>query len=36
LPQRLLDNRSPADPIVEKRTQEVIAVVNQLRDSVHI
>ena len=35
-PQRLLDNRSPADLIQAGRSQEVVAVVNQLRDSVHI
>ncbi|MGQ0484121.1 MAG: antitoxin Xre/MbcA/ParS toxin-binding domain-containing protein [Hyphomicrobiales bacterium] len=35
-PQRLLGNASPAELIQEGRTQEVIAVVNQLRDSVHV
>lgn len=35
-PQRLLGNRSPAELIQEGRSQEVITVVNQLRDSVHI
>lgn len=35
-PQRLLHNQSPAELIQEGRPQEVIAVVNQLRDSVHI
>ncbi|MBU3887640.1 antitoxin Xre/MbcA/ParS toxin-binding domain-containing protein [Methylosinus sp. KRF6] len=35
-PQRLLGNRSPAELIQEGRSQEVIVVVNQLRDSVHI
>jgi uncharacterized protein (DUF2384 family) len=35
-PQRLLGNRSPAELIQEGRSQEVISVVNQLRDSVHI
>ena len=35
-PQRLLGNRSPADLIQEGRSQDVVAVVSQLRDSVHI
>jgi uncharacterized protein (DUF2384 family) len=35
-PQRLLDNLSPADLIQAGRSQEVVTVVNQLRDSVHI
>lgn len=35
-PQRLLKNQSPAELIQEGRSQEVIMVVNQLRDSVHI
>jgi uncharacterized protein (DUF2384 family) len=35
-PQRLLKNRSPAELFQEGRAQEVITVVNQLRDSVHI
>ena len=35
-PQRLLGNVSPAELIQEGRSQEVIAVVNQLRDSVYI
>jgi uncharacterized protein (DUF2384 family) len=35
-PQQLLKNRSPAELFQEGRAQEVIAVVNQLRDSVHI
>ena len=35
-PQRLLGNTSPAELIQEGRSQEVIAVVNQLRDSVYI
>jgi len=35
-PQRLLGNKAPAELIQEGRAQEVIAVVNQLRDSVQI
>jgi uncharacterized protein (DUF2384 family) len=35
-PQRLLANQSPAELIQNGRAQEVIAIVNQLRDSVHI
>lgn len=35
-PQRLLENRSPATLIQEGRAQDVISVVNQLRDGVHI
>ena len=35
-PQRLLDNQSPADLIQGGRSQEVIAVVNQMRDGVYI
>jgi hypothetical protein len=35
-PQRLLKNQSPAELFQEGRAQEVIAMVNQLRDSVHI
>jgi uncharacterized protein (DUF2384 family) len=35
-PQRLLGNSSPATLIQDGRAQEVIAAVNQLRDSVHI
>jgi uncharacterized protein (DUF2384 family) len=35
-PQRLLDNQSPAELIQNGRSQEVVAVVNQLRDSVYI
>src|SRR3954447_19217723 len=35
-PQRLLANRSPAELIQEGRAQEVIALTNQLRDSVHL
>jgi uncharacterized protein (DUF2384 family) len=35
-PQRLLNNQSPAELIHDGRSQDVVAVVNQLRDSVHI
>lgn len=35
-PQRLLANQSPAELIQNGRAQEVIAIVDQLRDSVHI
>lgn len=35
-PQRLLGNASPAELIQDGRSQDVIAVVNQMRDSVHV
>ena len=35
-PQRPLDNHSPAELIQSGRSQEVLQVVNQLRDGVHI
>jgi uncharacterized protein (DUF2384 family) len=35
-PQRPLNNQSPAKLIQDGRSQEVVAVVNQLRDSVHV
>ena len=35
-PQRLLANSSPAELIQTGRAQEVITIVNQLRDSVHV
>ena len=35
-PQRLLANSSPAELIQTGRSQDVIMIVNQLRDSVHI
>ena len=35
-PQRLLNNQSPAELIQSGRSQEVLQVVNQLRDGVHV
>lgn len=35
-PQRLLEDKSPAELFQQGRAQDVILVVNQLRDSVHL
>ena len=35
-PQRVFANQSPAELISDGRSQEVVTIVNQLRDSVHV